>query len=525
MKWLANLDLAKNELQNARVQNLAAAPSSPVNGQLYFDTSTTPGIMYWYDGTTWIAAKSGIPANDSITNAILANMATSTIKGRVTAGTGDPEDLTAAQVKTLLAIASSDISDFATAVAATAVLKSLFNANTILTANTDDTPGPLTVGASTIVGRASSGSIAALTAAQVKTLLAIVAADISDFNTAVRTSRLDQMAVPTASVSLNGQKITNLAEGVSGTDAINLNQLTAAIQGFDWKEPTRVATTANVANLLTGAPNVVDGVTLAVDDRVLVKDQSTASGNGVYVVVTVGTGANGVWARATDMDAVAEVNNATVYVEAGTVNGGDVWTQTATIATLGTDAVTWTKTSEGNTTYTNGTGLSLTGQTFSISAGGVGVNEIAAAIAGNGLAGGAGTALSVNVGAGIEISADAVRIAAAAAGAGLTGGAGSALAVGAGTGIAVAADAVSVDRTGTNGAHVPVKFAQTIGDGSATSIAITHNLGTRDVLVEVYDAATFDTVYCDVVRTSTSVATLVFAVAPATNSLRVVILG
>jgi hypothetical protein len=70
------------------------------------------------------------------------------------------------------------------------------------------------------------------------------------------------------------------------------------------------------------------------------------------------------------------------------------------------------------------------------------------------------------------------------------------------------------------------KFSATFGDGSATNIAITHNLGTRDVVVQVYDAASFDTIECDVVRTNTTQVTLGFpAGAPAANSLRVVVTG
>ena len=66
-------------------------------------------------------------------------------------------------------------------------------------------------------------------------------------------------------------------------------------------------------------------------------------------------------------------------------------------------------------------------------------------------------------------------------------------------------------------------YAASIGDGSATSIAVTHNLGTQDVIVQLYDASSLDTVYADVVRTSTSVVTIDFASAPATNDIRVLI--
>ena len=69
------------------------------------------------------------------------------------------------------------------------------------------------------------------------------------------------------------------------------------------------------------------------------------------------------------------------------------------------------------------------------------------------------------------------------------------------------------------------KVAINVGNGAATSFAITHNLGTRDVVVNVYDNATYDTVEVDVVRTDTNTVTVSFAVAPASNAYRAVIIG
>jgi hypothetical protein len=66
-------------------------------------------------------------------------------------------------------------------------------------------------------------------------------------------------------------------------------------------------------------------------------------------------------------------------------------------------------------------------------------------------------------------------------------------------------------------------YATSIGDGSNTSYTVTHNLGTQDVIVQLYDASSLDTVYADVVRTSTSVVTIDFATAPTTNDIRVLI--
>ena len=66
-------------------------------------------------------------------------------------------------------------------------------------------------------------------------------------------------------------------------------------------------------------------------------------------------------------------------------------------------------------------------------------------------------------------------------------------------------------------------YATSIGDGSATSYTVTHNLGSQDVIVQLYDASSLDTVFADVVRTSTSVVTIDFSAAPTANDIRVLV--
>ena len=70
---------------------------------------------------------------------------------------------------------------------------------------------------------------------------------------------------------------------------------------------------------------------------------------------------------------------------------------------------------------------------------------------------------------------------------------------------------------------VPTTFSASIGDGSTMAYPVTHNLGSKDVIVQLYDVSSFDTVYADVVRTSTEVVTVTFAVAPISNDIRVLI--
>lgn len=193
------------------------------------------------------------------------------------------------------------------------------------------------------------------------------ASTISDFDTQVRTSRLDQMAAPTASVSLNSQKITNLANGTAAGDAVNFGQLSSVASGIDWKESVRAATTANIT---LSAPQTVDGVSVIAGDRVLVKDQSTGSQNGIYVV------AAGAWTRAADADTSAEVTGGmAVWVNEGTANADTGWVLTTNDPiTLATTALVFTQFS-GLGQVTAGTGLTKTGSTLNVGQGtGITVN-------------------------------------------------------------------------------------------------------------------------------------------------------
>lgn len=165
-----------------------------------------------------------------------------------------------------------------------------------------------------------------------------LASTVSDFDTQVRLSRLDQMAVPTATVSFNSQKISNLADGTATNDAVNLGQLQAAAAGLDVKPSVRVATTA-AGTLATSFENgdTVDGIVLVTGDRILIKDQAAPADNGIRVVA-----ASGAPPRATDMDSWLEVPGAFVTVEEGTANADTVWLSTANAGgTLNTTAITF----------------------------------------------------------------------------------------------------------------------------------------------------------------------------------------
>lgn len=191
----------------------------------------------------------------------------------------------------------------------------------------------------------------------------ILASVVSDFNTAVRTNRLDQMAAPTASVALNNQKITGLADGTAGSDAATYGQLLQFLNNQSFKAPVRVASTGNLT--LSGT-QTVDGVALTAGDRVLVKDQTTGESNGIYVV------AAGAWGRAEDFNTSAEaVPGTIVSVQEGTENGDKLFMlATNGPITLGTTSLSFTAygASQGEIGVA-GAGLTKTGTTYDVGAG------------------------------------------------------------------------------------------------------------------------------------------------------------
>jgi len=184
----------------------------------------------------------------------------------------------------------------------------------------------------------------------------LVASNINDFNTAVRTNRLDQMSVPTSDVSFNSVKITSLADPVSAQDAATKAYVDAARMGLDVKASVRVATTANIT--LSGT-QTVDGVTVIAGDRVLVKNQNTGSQNGIYTV------AAGSWSRASDADSDAEVTTGLfTFVSEGTVNADSGWVLTTNdTITLGTTSLAFAQFS-GAGQITAGAGLTKNGNTI-----------------------------------------------------------------------------------------------------------------------------------------------------------------
>lgn len=347
----------------------------------------------------------------------------------------------------------------------------------------------------------------------------------------------------------------------------------AARSGLDVKQSVRAATTAALT-IASGLENgdTVDGVTLATGDRVLVKNQSTASENGVYVVQ-----ASGAAVRATDFDSTAEVTSgAFTFVEEGTANGDSGFVLTTDgVITVGTTGLTFAQFS-GTGQITAGDGLTKTGNTINAvgTADRITANADSIDIASTY----AGQSSIVTLGTVTTGTWDATTVAVTAGGTGVEsftdngvvyGNGTSALDVTsagtehqvlrAGSGGVPAFGAVDLSQTaattnsllisrggtnasteatartnlaagGTQGAGVstPVlarKVTKAVGNGTDTSFTLVHAFNTREVMVQVYDSATYDTVISDVVRTDANTVTVSFSVAPSSSAYTVVVIG
>ena len=169
------------------------------------------------------------------------------------------------------------------------------------------------------------------------------------------------MAAPTGSVSMNSQTITNVADPVNAQDAATKGFVEATSQGLDVKDSCVAATTGNIT-ISTALNNgdTLDGVSLSTNDRVLVKDQSTASQNGIYIVGSSP-------ARADDLAAGADAAGMFTFVEQGTVNAdnGFVCTSNKGSAVVGTNNLTFAQFS-GAGQITAGDGLDKSGNTLSV---------------------------------------------------------------------------------------------------------------------------------------------------------------
>ena len=282
-----------------------------------------------------------------------------------------------------------------------------------------------------------------------------------------------------------GKLLTLAADPAAALQAATKQYVDAIASGLDIKASCRAATDENIT--LSGE-QTIDGVSVVAGDRVLVQYQTTGADNGIYVASASS------WSRAADFDESAEVTaGAFTFIHEGTVSAdcGYVLTTNDPI-TIGTTALVFTQFS-GAGTVGAGDGLSYTGTVLNVGEGdgidvltstitvkldgsslaksgtglkiannGVGIAQIATAIAGTGLTGGGGSALSL-ANAGVQVA----HLSTAIAGDGLLGGAGVALSVNKGDGLEIVSDVLKVKLDGTSLARGALGMKVNIVDGGA----------------------------------------------------------
>ena len=385
IQYLAHLELNKNEIRKAVLENLASAPSAPVAGQMYYDT--TSNAPFIYNGSAWVR----------IDGDITDVQGTAPISASVNATTG---------------VATVSISAATTSAAGSMSSTDKTKLDNATANNT----------ASSIVQRDSNGNFSA--------------------------------ADPTSA-----QHVATKAY-VDGVSA-----------GIDVKASVKAATTANIT--ISGA-QTIDGVSIVAGDRVLVKNQSTASENGIYLAAASS------WSRTTDMDNWAEVPGAFCFVEQGTTNGDSGWVCTSDQGgTIGSTAINFTQFS-GAGQVTAGAGMTKTGNTLDVVA--------------------ADNSITVNADS-LQVKLDDSTIKVTTTG----------IYVNSYTPVASANVARSREFTGVS-----------VGDTPGTQ-TLTHNLNTRSVNVRVYDDTTYEELFCEVKHSTLNAITV--AANGATRTVRVVVVG
>ena len=247
----------------------------------------------------------------------------------------------------------------------------------------------------------------------------------------------------------NARKILNLPNPSNAQDAATKAYVDSAVEGIAWKDSCRVSTQSNLTLASPGA--TIDGITMVANDRVLVRNQTTGSQNGIYIW----NGAATPMTRSLDCSTADELEQAVTTVEEGT-NAGVTYRQTVVNATLDTTSLSW-------------------------------------------------SVFGSSVGAASETSAGIMEIATQAE-------------TDAGTDNARAVTPLKLATS----VFASKKYTTDIGDGSATSYVVTHNLNSRDIDVTVYrNSGNYDDVIVEVQRTTVNSVTILFDTAPAASAYRV----
>jgi hypothetical protein len=285
----------------------------------------------------------------------------------------------------------------------------------------------------------------------------------------------------TASQSLGGFNLTNLANAVSAQDAVTLSQLQTAQAGIDWKQHVRAMADSNIT--LSGT-QTIDSVALIAGDRVLVQNQTIPANNGIYVV------AAGAWSRSSDATTSAQLVAASTYVDEGTNYKGSAWVQTApSPITVGTTAITFVKFATIlPLIFRNG--LTQTGQNIDVTPGDTSLTSTANSLVVNLASGGAivtASGLKINLEASnptLQISSNQLGVKLDGARAITTGAAGIGVNVDNST-LAIAANAVKVKPAGITNTEIAASAydQSTIAGGAGTVASVLNAPSVKRTLI------------------------------------------
>ena len=398
-KFLTSLDLTKNQILNVAIQNLSSAPSSPVTGQVYFDT--TDVRMYFYNGSAWIDMS------------------------------GDIQDVLGGA-----GLTASTASDVVT-----------------LEVNVDNA----TIEISEDVVRVKD--------------LGITTAKLN--NGAVTTVKLGDNQVTYAKIQTvaNNKVLGNVSGATANVAEISIITATDLTGSANTNIPSTAAIKAYVDSATGGLGNLEGEWDASVGTFPVGSTPVAGTKAGDYWLVTTAGTVDGIAFNVGDV-LVAKVNAASVSTYAGNWFSLEVNRDQATESILGlVTLATQTEVNTGTNSTDAVTPATLAGRTATETR--AGIAEIA-------------TQAETDTGTNDTTIVTPLKL-----------------------------KTLLDNRTGG--------YAANVGDASATSFALTHGLGTRDVVVVIYDNTTYEEVITDVVLTSTSVVTVSFAVAPASNAYRVVI--
>lgn len=471
-KFLVSIDLNQNELQNARVHNLATPPSTPVEGQIYFDSSVGDKSIYFWDGTSWIDVGGdlrSIVAGSGISVSGTRDITVNTVYDNSSIGVNGSNQLyikasgvtNAMLVNSALTVtAGSGLTGGGSiALGASATLN--IGAGTGITVNADD------VALDTTSTRNTDHSAVVLTAGAGLT----GGGDIT-------TSRTFTVGAGTG-ITVNADDVA-----ITGAGSLTTNYVTKWNgSGFANSTITDDGTTVTIGGNLTvnGTITYVNSNTVEIGDNIIIlnRDEVGTPSQDAGLEIERGTSANvsflwkeglGYWSTVNQGFHIGSIPDATAAYSGNKYLVGDSGVvKYLTSADLAADVIT-------GITITGSNGVAVTGS---------GTTSI-------GIAGTNATTTAVGV---VELATSAESL-------------------------AMSSSTLAVTPSGL----AALRYATTGPAALGTSMVVTHNLGTLDVMVQVYEIATGDNIECDMIRTTTNVVTLGFALPQPINTLRVLVI-